>query len=139
MDENDSQALEDQFSAAFYAPAKFNWKSRRALFHWIDREHLQTYLAGPVYATVEHGGCEYVYGRQDDYFRNVESPAALRNQLRQWHSQMAAIVDTFVPACPAETADLVSMRRFVSDMGNVVEAACDVEQRRWESARVRQA
>ena len=137
MDKDDSSVLENQFNTAFYVPAKFNWKSRRALFHWIDTEHLQTYLAGPIYAIVEDGGCDYVYGREDDYFRDVDNPVALRNRLRQWHDQMVGIVDSFALTSSAETADLVSMRRFVSEIGTVVEAACDIEQRRWESANAR--
>jgi hypothetical protein len=137
MEKDDSSALENQFNAAFYLPAKFNWKSKRALFHWIDREHLQDYLAGPIYKIVNYGGCDYVYGREDDYFRDIDNPAALRNRLRQWHSQMVGIIDSFTPTSSAEAADLVSMRQFASDIGNVVEAACDIEQRRWESANAR--
>jgi hypothetical protein len=54
-----------------------------------------------------------------------------------WHDQMVGIVDSFALTSSAETADLVSMRRFVSEIGTVVEAACDIEQRRWESANAR--
>ena len=46
---------------------------------------------------------------------------------------MVAIIDGFDPTSPAESADLFSMRQFASDMRNVIEAACAIEQRRWES------
>lgn len=133
MDKEDSSVLENRFNAAFYVLTKFNWKSKRAFFHWIDTEHLQTYLAGPIYSVVHHGACDYVYGREDDYFRDVDNPRALRNRLLQWHGQMVAIIDGFDPTSPAESADLFSMRQFASDMRNVIEAACAIEQRRWES------
>ena len=137
MDENDVTGLESQFNEAFYVPAKFNWQSRRALFHWIETEHLQDQLAGPLYSIVHSGGCNYVYARDD--FPDVDNPAALRHLLLQWHSQMIEIIDNFVPTSSAESADLASMRQFASGMGKVVETACDIERRRWESARVRKA
>lgn len=137
MNENDLKDLENQFDAAFFVPAKFHWQSRRALFHWIDRELLQDDLAGPIYSIVRNGGCDYVYGREDDYFRGVNNPADSRSQLRQKLSQMVEFIESFAPASSAEAADLDSMRRFASEMESVVETACDIEQRRWESSNAR--
>jgi len=137
MNENDAKRLERQFNAAFYVPAKFNWQSKRAPLHWIEHEHLQTYLTGPIYSIVHDGNCDYVYHREDDYFRDVGNPPALRNRLLQWHSEMAVIIESFDPTSPAESADLFSMRQFASDMRNVIEAACAIEQRRWESLAAR--
>lgn len=135
MDKGDSSTLESQFNAAFYVPAKFNWQSRRALFHWIETEHLQDNLAGPLYSIAHSGGCNYVYTRDD--FPEVDNPTALQHLLLQWHSQMIEIIDNFVPMSSAESADLASMHQFASGMGNVVETACDIEKRRWESANAR--
>lgn len=132
MDENDVTGLESQFNEAFYVPAKFNWQSGRAMLHWIETAHLELDLAGPVYHIVNFGGCNYVYSHEHHYFRGIDNPAALRNRLLQSHSQMVEIIDNFVPTSSAESTDLVSMRQFVSNIGNIVEAACDIEQRRWE-------
>jgi hypothetical protein len=133
MNEDDVTGLRSQFNEAFYVPAKFNWRSRRAMLHWIEVAHLNVDIAGPVFSIVEKGGCNYVYSREDDYFWGVDNPAALRNRLLQSHNEMVEIIDSFVPRSSAETADLVSMRQFRSDIGNVIEAACDTEQRRWDN------
>ena len=139
MHENDVTGLESQFNEAFYVPAKYDWQSRRAMIHWIETAHLEVALAGPVYSIVTSGGCNYVYSREDYYFRGVDNPVALRNRLLQSHSQMVEIVDNFMPTSSRESADLVSMRQFVSGIGNVIEAACDIEQKRWDDQNDRQA
>ncbi|WP_156420534.1 MULTISPECIES: hypothetical protein [unclassified Sphingopyxis] len=133
MDEYEKAALERQFRQAFYVPAHHNWKSKRGHSHWIDLEVLRDGLAGPLYGILETGGCSYVYGREDVYFCGVDTPAALRARLQQWHIEIVAAIDRFVPAAPSELADLVSMRKFASDIWTAVEAACEIERRRWEN------
>ncbi len=92
-------------------------------------------LAGRLNRTcssiVENGNCIYVYGRNDEFFSEVDDPAALHIRLRQWHLKLTAGLDRFIPATDAEKADLEAMRQFASDMWAVAEKAIEIEQLRW--------
>jgi hypothetical protein len=126
------QQYADAFVRAF---AERRWKSQRGLFHWIDTEASQTALAGPLHAVKETGGCAYVYTRDDECFRGVDGPTALRERLRRWHGEMVAVIDAFVPASPDEAADLAAMRKIAADIWAVAETACAIEGDRLKKAR----
>ncbi|WP_145998388.1 hypothetical protein [Caulobacter flavus] len=125
--------LRPAFDAAFIFPfARYAWKSERARSCWIDLEGWQDNLAGPVSHIIEHGGCAYVYGRNDAYFTGVDDPSTLRTRLQGWHDEMVIGLKRFAPASEAEANDLVSMRQFADEMWAVAEQALQLEEARWD-------
>ena len=92
-------------------------------------------IAGPLYAITATGGCEYVYSRDDAYFANVTDPVELRTRLLEWHAGLSNGIERFDPASVAESTDLAFMRSVASQMKELIERACDVEQSRWETVR----
>lgn len=133
MNEGTESELKRRYEEAFYFPARHCWESVRGRSIWIDLEVLQERLAGPIFSVKETGGCAYVYLRNDAYFSGVGCPVALRERLRQWHSELVDDIERFVPTSPSEAADLASMRRFASEIWTVVDEACDIEHIRWET------
>lgn len=125
------QRYADAFAHAF---ARHDWTSRRGRCCWIDTELWRDALAGPLYSVKQTGGCAYVYVRDDEYFRDVDGPVALRDRLRLWRGYIVEVVDAFVPASPDEAVDHAAMREIIADIWAVAEAACDIERDRWEKA-----
>ncbi len=128
--------LREALDALFVAPfASHRWASTRSRSHWVELEGWQDSMTGPLSAIATHGGCEYVYPRDDWYFASVGDPASLRSRLLEWHTGLAAGVERFVPATPDEATDLEFMRSLVGRMRELVERGCAVEQARWQAAR----
>lgn len=127
-----SANLREAYEAAFTAPyASHRWRSIRCRRYWADLESRQDALAGPLSCLVEHGNCEYVYAREDEYFAGVADPEGLRRRLLEWHAALAAAVERFRPTTPSQIDDLAYMRRLIADMRDLVEQACAVERARW--------
>ncbi len=133
---NDSLTdLRVRFDAAYIFPfAKHSWKTKRGRLCWVELEVLQAALAGPLYHLIECGDCAYVYTRDDEYFAGVNDPAALLARLQQWHDQLIAGLDRFIPRTQAEATDLASMRQFASEMWAIAEQAIGIERARWAVA-----
>ena len=128
--------LREAFEALFIAPvSSHRWASATGRSHWVELEGWQDSMAGPLSAIANTGGCEYVYTRDDWYFASVSDPASLRARLLEWHAGLAAGVERFAPATPAEAADLGFMRSVVEEMRGLVDRACAAEQARWQAAR----
>lgn len=135
MSRKNHSHLRAAFDAAFVFPfARYAWKSERARSFWIDLEGWQDNLAGPVSHIIEHGGCAFVYDRNDDYFTGVDDPATLRARLQGWHGEMMTGLKQFVPTSEAEANDLACMRQFAEEMWAIAEQALQVERARWEKS-----
>jgi hypothetical protein len=91
----------------------------------------------PLSAITNTGGCAYVYPRPDWYFARVSDPTGLRCELLKSHAGLAAGVERFAPATPAEAEDLAFMRGVAGRMRELVEQACEVERARWSAERSR--
>ena len=126
-----STSLRADFEAAYIFPlAQYAWQSERGRECWIDLEVWQDALAGPVYSIINDGNCAYVYARNDEYFAGVNDATALYALFQQWHGELSAGLDSFVPTTDAETIDLTSMRQFAHHMWVVAEKAIEIERRR---------
>jgi hypothetical protein len=97
---------------------------------------LEDALAGPIFTVAETGGCAYVYAREDEFFRGVDRPAALRERLQRWHTELVEGIERFVPCSSAEAADLLSMRQIASGIWAIAELACQIETDRYEAERI---
>ncbi len=126
------EALEALFTAPF---ASRRWASAAGRSHWAELEGWQDSMAGLLSSITRHGGCEYVYSREDWCFAGVNDPPALRARLLEWHTGLAGGVERFAPATSEEAADLAFMQSVVGGMRELIERACVVEQARWEAAR----
>jgi len=85
MNSGEPSELRSAFDTAFLHR---RLSTKRGRWHWIDLEVLRDSLAGPLWSIVNHGGCAYVYARDDDYFAGVSDPVTLRARLRQWHDEL---------------------------------------------------
>ena len=128
--------LRKAFEMLFIDPfSSHHWMSIRGRSHWVELEGWQDAMAGPLSAITTSGSCEYAYLRDDWYFTSVSDPPSLRSRLLEWHAGLASGVERFVPVTADELLDLGFMRSLVSRMRELVEQACAVEQRRWQTIR----
>ena len=125
----------NRLAAAFIAPyASHRWRSLRARAYWVSLEGWQDSIAGPLSSIADHGACEYVYAREDEFFSGIDRPQALRQRLRLWYGKLVDAVERFRPTTPSQVVDLAFMRRLVLDIGDVIEHGCDIEQAQWDAA-----
>lgn len=126
------QAFQITFIEAY---TSHRWEVSRSRSYWVELEPWQDSIAGPLHSIIESGGCEYVYCRGDSYLAKVDDPESLRQRLLEWHANLAAGVEKFTPASPAEERDLSFMQKLVDDMRVLIDLAMKVEARRWQASR----
>jgi hypothetical protein len=125
--------LNQALYAALVEPyASHYWESSRGKSFWTDLEPIQDSIAGPLYSIAKRGGCEHVYARNDRYFAGVDDPDSLRRRVLEWHSELAAAVEQFVPASDAESADHSYMRSQAVRIRELIHQAVKVEEQRWQ-------
>jgi len=124
--------LKKAFDSAFMVDRRF-WKSARGRAHWLESEGWQDAIAGPLWSIVRHGGCDYVYPRQDSFFADVHDPASLRNLLFEWHARLVSNIGRFAPSTDAEVSDQLLMQSLVERIRVVIERAIEIESHRWQA------
>lgn len=129
-DESAYHELRGLLDASLRQPfAEYDWSSRRARWHWSQREGSLDALAGPLTAIAERGDCEYVY-RDDDRWPHVRGAEDFRVWARQAFEALRADVQEFRPGTPGEEGDFAYMLEVLGDLEAAVDLAITLEIRR---------
>ena len=124
--------LRKELDVVFISPfATHQWQSTRGREHWCDLELWQDAMAGPLVSIADFGGCNYVFDRNDGYFKGVVDPTSLHVYLLECYESLHAAIEVFCPSSSDEAADQTYMRSIAAKMRVVLERGYQIEYARW--------